>query len=89
MSRLVGLVRKRNEIDGKIASVIGCPAEKDHVGKFLASCLFDIEIESSATEAGFDGRFRSGSLTDCTVNIKWYAKWEGLLDIKPGRLADF
>jgi hypothetical protein len=87
--RLAALIQKRNVIDAGIAQIIGRPAEKGHVGEYLASYLFDIEIEVSATRAGYDGRFRSGPLAGRSVNVKWYAKREGLLDIKPQHLPDY
>lgn len=89
LSPLVDLLQRRNEIDNEIARLIGRPAEKGHVGEHIASGLFDIELESSAVQAGYDGRFRSGLLAGKTVNIKWYAKREGLLDVNTDHLPDY
>jgi hypothetical protein len=33
-----------------------------HLGEWIASVVFDIELESSASAKGIDGRFRSGPL---------------------------
>jgi len=52
-----------------------------HLGEWIASRIFDIKLETSATAPGLDGRFRSGPLAGKTVNVKWYLKHEGLLDI--------
>ena len=52
-----------------------------HLGEWIASQVFDIELETSAATAAIDGRFRSGPLLGKTVNIKWYLKREGLLDM--------
>lgn len=87
--RLAALIRQRNAIDAEIAKIIGRPAEKGHVGEYLASHLFDIDLEVSATQKGYDGRFRSGPLAGRSVNVKWYAKREGLLDINPRHLPDY
>jgi hypothetical protein len=46
-------------------------------------------LEQSASQKGIDGRFAGGSLARKTVNIKWYGKMEGLLDVSPGNLPDF
>jgi hypothetical protein len=35
---------------------------------------------TKAATQGFDGRFRSGAVGGCTVNIKCYMKRTGLLD---------
>jgi len=60
-----------------------------NVGEFIASRIFDVKLEHSATAKGIDGRFASGALAGKTVNIKWYAKHEGLLDIRPDALPDY
>jgi hypothetical protein len=51
-----------------------------HLGEWIASRIFGIVLEESAATEGFDGRFHSGPLQGCTVNIKWYMKRTGLLD---------
>ena len=38
---------------------------------------------------GFDGRFADGPLAGKTVNVKWYGKREGLLDINPDSAPDY
>ncbi len=79
------LLSQRNRIDEQIASMIARPMTAGHLGEWIASRVFDIELEASATAAGIDGHFRSGALAGKTVNVKWYLKHEGLLDIsKPG-----
>lgn len=52
-----------------------------HPDEWIASRIFDIALEESAANQGFDGRFRSGPLRQSTVDIKWYMKRTGLLDI--------
>jgi hypothetical protein len=51
-----------------------------HLGEWLASRIFDIQLEESAATQGYDGRFRTGPLVGRTVNVKWYMKRTGLLD---------
>lgn len=87
--KLAALLREKNRVDEQIAAIVGRPAEKGHLGEIIASNLFDIELESSATNAGYDGRFREGPLAGKTVNVKWYAKREGLLDINTASLPDY
>ncbi len=48
-----------------------------HLGEWIAAQVFGIELERHATAKGIDGRFADGR----TVNIKWYLKREGLLDL--------
>lgn len=51
--------------------------------------MFDIELEQSAAAAAIDGRFRSGPLQGRTVNVKWYLKQEGLLDMSESSVLDY
>jgi hypothetical protein len=80
LARAAALLRERNAIDAELARLMQRPMTSGHLGEWIAAQIFDIELESSATAAGIDGHFRSGRLQDCTVNIKWYLKREGVLD---------
>jgi hypothetical protein len=80
VARIAALLQERNSIDAAIAKIINRPVTAGHLGEWIASHIFDITLEESAATQGFDGRFRSGMLRDCTVNIKWYMKRTGLLD---------
>ncbi len=51
--------------------------------------IFRIELAPAATEKGFDGRFTEGPLANQTVNIKWYPKREGLVDLDINELAEY
>jgi hypothetical protein len=46
-------------------------------------------LEESASHKSIDGRFSAGPLKERTVNIKWYARQEGVLDITPDALPDY
>lgn len=81
LPELAALVRRKNAIDDAIAALVQRPAQVGHVGEYIASRVFDITLERSATHKDSDGRFQSGPLQGCTVNIKWYLKREGLLDL--------
>jgi hypothetical protein len=60
-----------------------------HLGEWIAAQVFDIELEQSAVTATIDGRFRSGPLQGCTVNVKWYLKQEDLLDMSESSALDY
>lgn len=83
------LLSKRNNIDEEISRIIGRPALQGHIGEFIASRIFNIELEQSAVAKGIDGRFRDGPLKGKTVNVKIYGKREGFLDISTKNLADY
>jgi len=87
--RVARLVRDRNEIDAKIAAITGRPVVSGHLGEWIASQLFDIDLEVSAVAKAIDGRFTTGRLAGRTVNVKWYAKREGLLDMTEDPSLDY
>jgi hypothetical protein len=86
---LAELIKKKNEIDSEIASIIDRPATIGHVGEYIASKLLKIQLEQSASQKGIDGYFVDGPLVGKSVNIKWYTKRSGLLDITPESLPDY
>jgi hypothetical protein len=89
LTRIARLLTERNAIDGAIASIIDRPMTSGHLGEWIAAQVFDIELERSATTAAIDGRFCSGPLQGQTVNVKWYLKQEGLLDISESPALDY
>jgi hypothetical protein len=89
LRRLAEAIKQKNLVDTEIARVIGRPAERGHAGAYIAARIFDITLERSASQKGIDGHFASGSLARKSVNIKWYGKMEGMLDVFPDSLPDF
>lgn len=89
LAELAGLLLQYNRIGNQIAALIGRPAHIGHMGEFIAAQIFDIALESSANAKAIDGRFQTGTLAGRSVNIKWYAKQENLLDITPTALPDY
>jgi hypothetical protein len=87
--RVAELLRARNSIDAEIAVITGRPMTSGHLGEWIASRVFDIELEPSAAAAAIDGRFRSGAFAGRTVNVKWYLKREGLLDMSSSPVLDY
>lgn len=60
-----------------------------HLGEWNASQVFDIELETSAVAAAIDGRLRAGPLQGRNVNVKWYLKREGLIDMTESPALDY
>jgi hypothetical protein len=89
LDALAELLSEMNSIGEQISEITQRPATIGHTGEYIASQVFDIELEESAVAKGIDGRFRSGKLTSRTVNVKWYGKLEYMLDINPEALPDF
>jgi len=89
LKALATLIRTRNRVSAEISAIIGRPAQIGHVGEFIASRVFDIRLEESAVAKAIDGYFMAGPLEGRSVNIKWYAKRDNVLDITPDALPDF
>jgi hypothetical protein len=89
LQELAILLTQRNEIDARIALLIERPMTSGHLGEYIAAKIFDIELENSAVALAIDGRFRSGPLAGKTVNVKWYLKREGLLDMSLSKVLDY
>lgn len=89
LERLADLLRKKRQIDSDISSIIRRPSLPSHIGEFIASRIFGIRLEVSATAKGIDGVFIEGPLNEKTVNVKLYGKQEGILDITTHSLADY
>jgi hypothetical protein len=86
---IAALLKQRNQIDRSIGHVLQQPAERGHIGEFIASRIFQIALEPSAVNRGHDGRFASGPLAGRSVNVKLYGKHEGLLDLTDDPDTDF
>lgn len=89
LTSLADLLRRYNAIGDEIARVIGRPAERGHVGEYIAARIFDITLERSARKRARDGKFTKGALAERTVNVKWYGKQEGVLDLHARRPPDY
>lgn len=89
LERLAGLLRSRGAVDGEIAAMVGRPAQLGHLGEYIAARVFGIELHMSASARGHDGFFTSGALAGRSVNIKWYASHQRLLDLHPEPNADY
>jgi hypothetical protein len=83
LARLASLIKQRNENEVLITAITNRPASIGHIGEYIASKIFNIALETNATKSVSDGKFVGGNLDSKTVNIKWYGKREGLLDMTP------
>ena len=89
LTQLAALLKQSNAIADQIATLIGRPTEIGHLGEFIASKIFHIDLLDSASHKSIDGHFVDGTLAGRSVNIKWFAKWDGLLSITPEALPDY
>lgn len=89
LAELGALLRERNALDARIGRVLDRPVNTGSMGEWIAARIFDIELETAANAAGYDGRFTTGGLTGRTVNIKAYTKHESMLDINLSAPLDY
>jgi len=80
LKTLGDLIKTKNDIETQISQIIGRPAEKGHIGEFIAGKIFDLKLHEDATKRGNDGVFRSGPLAGKNVNVKLYGKRDNVLD---------
>jgi len=86
---LAELIKAHNVVNAEIAAVTGRPAELGHTGEYLAAHIFGIELQESAAHKAIDGHFSAGALAGRTVNVKWYGKQDGLLDVSLDPILDY
>jgi hypothetical protein len=82
LESLPELLSELNTIGEKISEITQRPTTMEHTGEYIATEIFDIELEDLSNAKGIDGHFKSGSLAGRSVNDKWYGKLEYVLDIK-------
>jgi hypothetical protein len=86
---LASLVKSRNTVDAKIANIIGRPTHLQDLGEFIAEAIFGIALAESASHKDSNGRFTYGPLAGHSVDIQWYIRRDGEMNIKPDSLPDY
>ncbi|GHO58700.1 hypothetical protein [Ktedonobacter robiniae] len=86
---LASLLKSRNTIDGKIATLIGHAAQVGNVAEYIAATIFHIELDESGKRRGYDGHFTSGPLAGQTVDVQWHPRRDGQMNIKVDALPDY
>jgi hypothetical protein len=89
VEQVAALLQRRNAIDADLASIMNRPMTSGHLGEWLAARIFDIGLDASASAPAIDGRFRSGPFAGRSVNVKWYLKREGVLDMTESAALDY
>ena len=86
---LAALLTARNVLDCEMTKIIGRPMDKGPFGEFVASQIFDLDLNLNAAKKGYDGYFTVGDykgepLKGRKVEIKYYTKCDRSLDLKTG-----
>ena len=86
---LARLLDERNEVDSKIARIVGMSARIGDVGEYIAARVFEIKLHESRSAKGSDGIFVGGQFKGRTVNVKFYTDSGNGLDLKPPGSTEF
>jgi hypothetical protein len=89
LSWLASLMKSRNTIDAKIATMVGRTAQAGNVGEYIAAMIFKIALDETGKARGYDGRFTHGPLTGQTVDVQWHLKHDGQLNLRIDALPDY
>lgn len=89
LARLAELLHARNTVESNIANLLNCSANLSSVGEYIAANIFGITLIPSAQHSEFEGIFAHGQLAGKTVDIQWYPRREGFMNIHPQRSPDF
>ena len=83
------LVKSRNTIDNKIATIIGHSTQASNVADYIASIIFRVTREEIGKERGYTGRFTNGPLSGHTVDVQWRLKDDRQLSVRPDFIPDY
>ena len=54
LEQIAKIIKRKNVIDDEVAAITGRPALIGHTGEYIASRIFDIKLEESATQKAID-----------------------------------
>ncbi len=89
LPRLAELVKARNTVESNIANLIGEPVHIGSVGDYIASVIFGITHEKSATQKPIYDTFSYGPLAGHSVDVQWHTKREGDLGLRTDPPPDY
>lgn len=89
LERIAELLSRRNDIDADLAAIIDRPMTSGHLGEWIAAQIFEIDLSPAANAPAIDGYFTSGDLAGKSVDVKWYPKRAGLLDMSRSNVVDY
>ncbi len=86
---LANLIKSRNTIDNKLATLIGHTAQAGNIGEYIASVIFKIKLDDTEKSKGRDGRFTQGPLAGRSVDVQWRTKHDGQINIRQDAYPDY
>jgi hypothetical protein len=89
LSRLAELLRARNTVESNLANLLENSVNLGAVGEYIAAQIFGITLLPSAHHGEFAGIFANQPLTGKTVDIQWYPRREGFLNVHSEPAPDY
>lgn len=89
LSRLAELLRARNTVESNIANLLKCEVDLNIVGEQIAASVFGIRFMPTSVPGQSVGTFTRESLTGKTVDVRWYLRREGFLNIHTDPAPDY
>ncbi|HEY0755936.1 MAG TPA: hypothetical protein VGD98_18405 [Ktedonobacteraceae bacterium] len=89
LSRLADLLRARNTVESNIANLLGNGVNLGTVGEHIAATIFGITLIPSTRSSEFVGIFASQPLRGKTVDVQWYPRREGFLNVHIAPAPDY
>lgn len=89
LSRLADLVRARNTVESNIANLVGSGVNLTKVGEYIAATIFGITLLPSSHNFAFSGIFANAPLMGKTVDVQWYPRREGGLNVQTDPPPDY
>jgi hypothetical protein len=89
LPRLAELLRARNTVESNIANLLQCDVDLSNVGEQIAANIFGIRLTPTLNYGGPAGIFTHPALAGKTVDIRWYPRREGFLNIHTDPAPDY
>lgn len=89
LPRLAELLRARNTVESNIANLLQCDVDLSHIGEQIAASIFGIRLVPTLNPNGPAGIFTQSALLGKTVDIRWYPRREGFLNIHTDPAPDY
>lgn len=89
LARLAELLRARNTVESNIANLLSSSVSLGTVGERIAAQIFGITLIPSAQHSEFAGIFANQPFAGKTVDVQWYPRREGFLNIHSAPAPDY
>lgn len=89
LPHLAELLRARNTVESNIANLLGSGVNLAAVGEYITAEIFGITLVPSSHHNEFAGIFAHRPLEGKTVDVQWYPRREGFLNIHSEPAPDY